>query len=329
MVKIVVLDGYTLNPGDLDWEGLKALGNLTVYDRTPPSKVLERSQGAEMIFVNKVVLNAETMQRLAPTLKFIGVLATGYNVVDIDAASSLNIVVSNIPTYGTFSVSQMTFAHILNIVQNVGTHAKTVTAGKWTKHVDWCYWDTPLVELSGKTMGVVGFGRIGQTTATMALAFGMKVVAFDIFVKKSPIQGVQMLPLDEVFKVSDVISLHCNLTEGNKGLINKSLLGKMKKNAILINTSRGTLVNEPDLAEALNNGVIAAAGLDVLSVEPPKAGNPLLKAKNCFITPHISWATKEARARLMGIAVDNARAYLDGKPVNDVRPTPTKRSSKL
>lgn len=319
-MKIVVLDGYTLNPGDLTWDPLTKLGEVKVYDRTPADQVVERARGADVVFTNKSIMSAETLKALSPTLKFIGVLATGYNIVDVVAARKLNIIVSNIPTYGTFSVSQMVFALLLHITQNVGHHANAVKSGRWAKNKDWCFWDTPLTELEGKTMGIVGFGRIGQTTGRMALAFGMKVIAYDIYFKKSPVEGAEMVDsVEEVFSRSDVVSLHCNLTDQNKEMVNSALLSKMKKSAIIINTSRGPLIQEKDLAEALNNGTIYAAGLDVLSVEPPTQ-NPLIGARNCFITPHIAWATKEARSRLMGIAADNLQKFIEGKPQNDVRP---------
>lgn len=319
-LRIVVLDGYTLNPGDLSWSSLESLGELVVYERTSAESVLERSRGADVLFTNKTVLSDALFRELSPKLKFIGVLATGYNVVDVVAARKYGVVVSNIPTYGTFSVAQMVFALLLHITQNVGHHCGEVAKGRWSSNKDWCFWDTPLVELAGKTMGIVGFGRIGQATGRMAQAFGMRVIAFDIFFKSSPLPGAEMVAsVEEIFSRSDVVSLHCNLTDDNKGMVNKKLLSTMQRSAIIINTSRGPLINEADLAEALNTGVVYAAGLDVLSVEPPVA-NPLIGAKNCFVTPHIAWATKEARCRLMGIAVDNLRAFIDGKPQNDVRP---------
>lgn len=319
-MRIVVLDGYTLNPGDLSWKPLEALGELVVHERTNASQVLERAKGADAIFTNKTVLSDDILKQLSPKLKFIGVLATGYNVVDVQAARKYNVVVSNIPTYGTLSVAQMVFALLLNITQNVGHHSNEVKKGRWASHRDWCFWYTPLMELSGKTMGIVGFGRIGQATGRIAQSFGMKVIAYDIYFESSPLSGAEMVKsVDELFSRSDVVSLHCNLTEDNKGMVNKSLLAKMKKTGIIINTSRGPLINEADLADALNNGVIYAAGLDVLSVEPPRQ-NALIGAKNCFVTPHIAWATKEARGRLMDIAVENLRAFICGKPQNDVRP---------
>ena len=316
-MKIVVLDGYGLNPGDLSWNGMNALGELTVYDRTSPSEMLERSQGAEVLITNKTLITADNMAEL-PELKYIGVLATGYNVVDIDAAKARGIVVTNIPAYSTASVAQMVFAHILNITQRVGYYADENVKGRWTDSVDFCYWDTNLVELDGKKMGIVGYGNIGKATARIALAFGMEVLAYTSKEQKDLPQGVKKVTLDELFVESDVISLHCPLTPDTKELVNAKRLSMMKSSAILINTGRGPLVNEQDLANALNEGRIAGAGLDVLSVEPSVAGNPLLSAKNCFITPHIAWATKEARTRLMDIAVNNLKSYQEGNVINNV-----------
>ena len=316
-MKIVVLDGYGLNPGDLSWNGMNALGELTVYDRTSPSEMLERSQGAEVLITNKTLITADNMAEL-PELKYIGVLATGYNVVDIDAAKARGIVVTNIPAYSTASVAQMVFAHVLNITQRVGYYADENVKGRWTDSVDFCYWDTNLVELDGKKMGIVGYGNIGKATARIALAFGMEVLAYTSKEQKDLPQGVKKVTLDELFVESDVISLHCPLTPDTKELVNAKRLSMMKSSAILINTGRGPLVNEQDLADALNEGRIAGAGLDVLSVEPSVADNPLLSAKNCFITPHIAWATKEARTRLMDIAVNNLKSYQEGNIINNV-----------
>ena len=316
-MKIVVLDGYGLNPGDLSWSGWEALGELKVYDRTSPSELLERSEGAEVLITNKTLITANDMA-LLPELKYIGVLATGYNVVDIDEAKARGIVVTNIPAYSTASVAQMVFAHILNITQRVGYYADENTRGRWTNNADFCYWDTNLVELDGKKMGIVGYGNIGKATARIALAFGMEVLAYTSKEQKDLPQGVKKATLDELFAESDVISLHCPLTPDTKELVNANRLKTMKPNAILINTGRGPLVNEQDLADALNEGRIAGAGLDVLSVEPSVAGNPLLSAKNCFITPHIAWATKEARTRLMDIAINNLRSYQEGNIINNV-----------
>ena len=316
-MKIVVLDGYGLNPGDLSWSGMEALGELTVYDRTSPSELLERSAGAEVLITNKTLITAENMAEL-PELKYIGVLATGYNVVDIDAAKNRGIVVTNIPAYSTASVAQMVFAHILNITQHVGYYADENAKGRWTNNVDFCYWDTNLVELDGKKMGIVGYGNIGKATARIALAFGMEVLAYTSKEQKDLPQGVKKATLDELFAESDVISLHCPLTPDTKELVNANRLKTMKPSAILINTGRGPLVNERELADALNEGRIAGAGLDVLSIEPSVANNPLLSAKNCFITPHIAWATKEARTRLMDIAVNNLKSYQEGNIINNV-----------
>ena len=316
-MKIVVLDGYGLNPGDLSWSAWEALGELKVYDRTSPSELLERSEGAEVLVTNKTLITAKDMA-LLPELKYIGVLATGYNVVDIDAAKARGIVVTNIPAYSTASVAQMVFAHVLNITQRVGYYADENIRGRWTNNPDFCYWDTNLVELDGKKMGIVGYGNIGKATARIALAFGMKVLAYTSKEQKDLPQGVKKATLDELFAESDVISLHCPLTPDTKELVNANRLKTMKPNAILINTKHNPLVNEQDLADALNEGRIAGAGLDVLSVEPSVAGNPLLSAKNCFITPHIAWATKEARTRLMEIAINNLRSYQEGNIINNV-----------
>ena len=316
-MKIVVLDGYGLNPGDLSWKGMEALGELTVYDRTSPSELMERSEGAEALITNKTLITAENMEAL-PDLKYIGVLATGYNVVDIEAAKARGIVVTNIPAYSTSSVAQMVFAHILNITQRVGHYAEENSKGRWTDNADFCYWDTDLVELDGKKMGIVGFGNIGQATARIAQAFGMEVLLYTSREQSALPQGMRKVALDELFAESDVISLHCPLTPDTKEMVNAERLKLMKPGAILVNTGRGPLVNEQDLADALNEGRIAAAGLDVLSVEPANADNPLLGAKNCFITPHIAWATKEARTRLMQIAVQNLKSYQEGYIINNV-----------
>ena len=316
-MKIVVLDGYGLNPGDLSWSGWEALGELKVYDRTSPSELLERSEGAEVLVTNKTLITAKDMAML-PELKYIGVLATGYNVVDIDEAKARGIVVTNIPAYSTASVAQIVFAHILNITQRVGYYADENVRGRWTNNPDFCYWDTNLVELDGKKMGIVGYGNIGKATARIALAFGMEVLAYTSKEQKDLPQGVKKATLDELFAESDVISLHCPLTPDTKELVNANRLKTMKPSAILINTGRGPLINEQDLADALNEGRIAGAGLDVLSVEPSVADNPLLRAKNCFITPHIAWATKEARTRLMDIAINNLRSYQEGNIINNV-----------
>lgn len=316
-MKIVVLDGYGLNPGDLSWEAMQSLGELQVYNRTSPSELLGRAKGAEVLITNKTVITAKDMDAL-PQLKYIGVLATGYNVVDIEAARSKEIVVTNIPAYSTRSVAQMVFAHLLNITQRVGYYAKENRQGRWATNADFCYWDTPLIELDGKRMGIIGFGNTGQATAAIAIALGMKVCVYSSKPQFMLPQGIQRMGLDELFRECDVVSLHCPLTDNTKELVNAARLSTMKPTAILINTGRGPLVNEHDLADALNNGVIAAAGLDVLSTEPPCKDNPLLTARNCYITPHIAWATKEARIRLMDIAVNNLKGYIQGNIINNV-----------
>ncbi|NLB91799.1 MAG: D-2-hydroxyacid dehydrogenase [Bacteroidales bacterium] len=315
-MKIVILDGYTLNPGDLSWDEIRKLGECTVYDRTPPEKILERASKVAAIFTNKVVIGRDIIKQL-PDLKFIGVLATGYNVVDLQAAAEADILVANIPAYSTASVAQMVFSHILNIAQNVSKHAKSVKDGDWTNSIDFTYHLTPQTELAGKTLGIIGFGQIGQAVARVGLAFGMKIL-FQNRSKKETNADFRQVDLDTLLAESDFISLNCPLTDENAGFINKSTIGKMKKSAILINTGRGALINEKDLADALNSGRIAGAGLDVLSTEPPKAENPLLAAKNCYITPHIAWATKEARQRLMQIAAQNLKAFINGTPQNIV-----------
>ena len=316
-MNIVVLDGLAANPGDLSWKPLEELGTCTVYDRTAPDQVLARAAGAEAILTNKTVITAEHMQAL-PTLKYIGVLATGYNVVDIEAARQRGIVVTNIPAYSTASVAQMVFAHLLHITQRVGHYAQENSRRRWTASPDFCYWDTPLMELAGKRMGIIGLGNTGMATARIAQAFGMEVVAYTSKQADELPPGIHPCTMDELFATSDVVSLHCPLTESTRELVNAHRLRMMKPTAILINTGRGPLVNEHYLAEALNQGIIRAAGLDVLSQEPPQADNPLLTTRNCFITPHIAWATFEARTRLMQVAVDNLRHYLAGTPVNNV-----------
>jgi len=314
-MNIVVLDGYTLNPGDLDWAGLAALGNLAVYDRTPAGLVLERAGDAEIVLTNKTVLMRDTIMALS-RMRYIGVLATGYNVVDIAAAKERGVIVTNVPTYGTPAVAQATFALLLELTNHVGHHSETVRAGRWTKSPDFCYWDYPLIELSGLTLGIVGFGAIGQAVARIARAFGMKVIVHTV--PQGDGEGVEFVDLERLFAEADVVSLHCPLTPLTKGLVNRERLALMKPTAFLVNTGRGPLVDEAALAQALNEGRIAGAALDVLSVEPPAADNPLLSAQNCIITPHIAWATKAARSRLMDIAVANVKAFLAGAPVNVV-----------
>ena len=318
-MKIVVLDGYTLNPGDLSWEAIERLGDVVIHDYTPFDKVVERAKGAEIVFTNKTPLGEKEMA-LLDGLKYIGVLATGYNVVDIAAAGKRGVTVTNIPAYGTRSVAQMTFALLLEMTQHVQNHSDAVHNGEWSKSRDFCFWNYPLIELEGKTMGIIGFGRIGQAVADIAQAFGMKVLGYNGRKDndRPGRENFRWAGLEELLSQSDIVSLHCPLFPETKGILNANTLGIMKKSAFLINTSRGPLIEEQDLADALNNGIIAGAAIDVLSTEPPKPDNPLLSAKNCLITPHISWATKEARARLMSIAAANLESYLEGNAINVV-----------
>ena len=319
-MKIVVLDGYTENPGDLSWGEFEKLGEVTVYDRsslTDENEAIERIGDADIVYTNKTPVTKKVIDA-CPNLKMISVLATGYNVVDYEYAKEKGIPVTNIPTYGTASVSQFAIALLLEICHHIGHHDKTVHDGKWENCVDWCYWDYPLIELDGKTMGVIGFGRIGQSTGRIAKALGMKVLAFDQFPNDFGKKIADYVDLDTLLKESDVIAVHCPLFPSTQGIINKDNIAKMKDGVILLNNSRGPLVVEQDLADALNSGKIAAAGLDVVSTEPIKGDNPLLKAKNCIITPHISWAPKESRQRIMDCAVENAKAFLAGEPVNVV-----------
>ena len=308
-MKIVVLDGYTLNPGDLSWDALRELGSCEIYDRSAPDEIVPRSTSAEIVLTNKVKLNGEYISSV-PTLKYIGVTATGYNIVDVAAARERKVIVTNVPTYGTQSVAQMTFALLLELTQHVGHHAQTVREGRWTRSPDFCYWDYPLIELDGLTLGIVGFGRIGKMVGQLAEAFGMKVLTYS---RKQPVAEMETL-----FRRSDIISLHCPLTPQTEHLVNEKRLAWMKPTAFLLNTSRGPLIDESALAKALNEGRIAGAGLDVLAVEPPTADNPLLRAKNCLITPHIAWATRAARSRLMEAVVENLRAFLAGESKNVV-----------
>lgn len=314
-MKIVILDGYTENPGDLSWSGFEALGELTVYDRTPREQVAERIGQAEIVIVNKTPLDRATLEACS-NIKYIGVLATGYNVIDIQAARERNIPVCNIPTYGTDSVGQFAIALLLEICHHVAHHDHAVHSGRWENNPDWCFWDYPLIELAGKTMGIIGFGRIGQATGRIAKAMGMKVVAFDEYPNETGRALADYVSLEELLACADVICLHCPLFPSTEGIINKANIAKMKDGVIIINNSRGQLVREHDLAEALNSGKVYAAGLDVVSSEPIRGDNPLLKAKNCIITPHISWAPKESRQRLMDVAVSNLQAFLNGKPTN-------------
>lgn len=316
-MKIVVLDGYTENPGDLSWNGLESLGELTVYDRTQPDEIAARIRGAGAVYVNKVALDRETIFS-APDLKFIGVLATGYNVVDIAAARERGIAVCNIPTYGTAAVGQFAIAMLLEICHHVAHHSDAVHAGRWEQNADWCFWDYPLIELAGKTMGIIGFGRIGQTTGRIARALGMNVISYDEYESGAGRALAEYTALDALFARSDVIALHCPLLPSTQGIINRENIAKMKDGVIILNNARGPLIVEQDLADALNSGKVYAAGLDVVSTEPIRGDNPLLKAKNCLITPHISWAPKESRQRLMEIAADNLRRFLEGSPVNVV-----------
>lgn len=315
-MKIVVLDGFVLNPGDLSWDGLKKLGDCTIYERTAPELTIERSKDAEAVFTNKVILSKDIIEMLTK-LKYIGVMATGYNVVDVEAAKQSGIVVTNIPAYSTDSVAQMVFSHILHFTQNVSVHAESVSSGEWTNSIDFSYQKTPQTELAGKTLGIIGFGQIGQAVAKIGLAFNMKVI-FNNRSKKNTGVEAKQVDLNTLLSESDFISINCPLNSENAGFINKHTIEQMKPTAFLINTGRGPLINEKDLANALNAGRIAGAGLDVLSIEPPEAGNPLIKAKNCFITPHIAWATREARSRLMYIASENIMAFLNGTPQNVV-----------
>jgi len=316
-MKIVELDGYAANPGDLSWEPLQELGELTVYDRTPASLVVERAKDADIILINKVLITEEVLSQL-PRLKYIGVLATGYNVVDVKAATKRGIVVTNIPAYSTESVAQMTFAHILNITNRIGHYARQSREGRWSSNPDFCYWDTQLWELSGKTIGIVGLGNIGMRVATIARYFGMDVFAYTSKNSADLPEGIQKTTLEGLFAVSDIVSLHCPLTADTRHLINRESLEKMKEGSILINTGRGPLVDEEAVADALASGHLGGYGADVMIDEPPSPNNPLLAQRNAFITPHIAWATREARQRLMDICVRNVKAFIEGKRLNAV-----------
>ena len=321
-MKIVVLDGHTLNPGDLSWERLENTGSVTVYDRTNGDSIIERSSNAEIILTNKTPLTSDTIRSLE-RLRYIGVLATGYNVVDTVAAAQRDIPVSNVPTYGTVAVAQMVFAHLLEHCHHVAAHSKAVHDGEWNAQPDFCFWNFPLFELAGKTIGIVGFGRIGRQVGIIASSFGMKVRAYDSYHADPPteIGDFAWTSLDDLFSNSDVVSLHCPLFPETEGLIDSHRIGQMKESAILINASRGGLVVDRDLADALNKGRIAGASLDVVSnTEPPDPKNPLLTAANCLITPHIAWAAKESRSRLLETAIDNVEAYVRGNPQNVVNP---------
>ncbi len=313
---LVILDAYTLNPGDLSWERLLSLGNCSIYDRTPADQVVAEAAEAELVLTNKAVLSREVIEAL-PQLNYIGVMATGYNVVDLDTARDRDITVTNVPIYGTDSVAQMVFAHVLNFTQRVAHHSDAVKAGRWSSASDWCFWDFPLRELAGLTMGIIGFGRIGQATAKLADAFGMKVLVHNRS-SIDPLEYAQQVDLDTLFRDSDVVSLHCPLNEETRGMVGAERLRMMKPTALLINTSRGPLVDELALADALQHRQIAGAGLDVLSTEPPPADHPLLGVEKCVITPHIAWATHSARSRLLDTVIDNVAAYLAGEPRNVV-----------
>lgn len=318
MMNIIVLDANTVNPGDLSWEKLQQLGQVTLYPRTAKDEVVERCQAADIILTNKVVISADIMARL-PRLRYIGVLATGYNVVDVAEAQRRGIVVTNIPSYSTMSVAQMTFSHILNLVSSVGHYARENQAGRWSRNIDFCYWDQPIHELAGLTLGIVGLGNIGSKVAEIALAFGMEVFALTSKDPASLPVGIQKTTLEGLFAVSDILTLHCPLNEKTVGMICKENIDKMKQGAFIINTGRGPLVVEKDVADALKKGKLGGYGADVLSTEPPAADNPLLSAPRAFITPHIAWATVEARIRLIDIATANVRAFMDGTPVNVVQ----------
>ena len=316
-MKIVILDGYSANPGDLSWKELEKLGEVTVYDRTKPSETVARAAGSDIVLTNKVVINKDVMAQL-PQLKYIGVLATGYNVVDIDAAHERGIIVTNVPAYSTESVAQMVFAHLLTVTNRTEHYAIQNRSGRWTENPDFCYWDYPHQELAGKTFGIVGLGNIGQRVAQIAQAFGMKVKALTSKAAEALPNDIEKVTIEELLTTSDVLSLHCPLTDSTRHLINVATLKQMKSSAILINTGRGPLIDDQAVAEALAEGRLAAFCADVLTEEPPKADNPLLRQSNAFITPHIAWASTEARIRLLQIATDNVQAFLNGSPINAV-----------
>ncbi len=320
-MKIVVLDGYTENPGDLSWEKIEAMGELTVYERTPvkdKAEIIRRIGDAEIVITNKTPLDREILDA-CPSIRYLGLLSTGYNIVDYQYAGEKGIPVTNIPAYGTEAVAQFTIGLLLEICHHIGHHSQAVSQGSWERCPDFCFWDYPLIELQGKTMGIVGFGRIGQSVARIAMALGMKVLAASPHRRPElENEGCRYASLQEVFAQADVISLHCPYFPETEKMINRETIGQMKDGVILLNSSRGQLIDEEALAEALNQGKVSAAGLDVLSTEPPSPDNPLLKAQNCIITPHIAWASREARARLMDIAAENLRAYLAGAPQNVV-----------
>ena len=319
-MKIIVLDGYTENPGDLSWDEMRKLGELTVYDRTSltdDEEIIKRIGKAEMVYTNKTPINREVIDA-CPNLRFIGLLATGYNVVDYRHAKEKNIIVTNVPAYGTASVSQFSIALLLEVCHHIGYHSQAVYNGRWETNPDFCFWDYPQIELAGQTIGIIGFGKIGQAEGRIAKAMGMKVLAYDVYPTESGKEIAEYVNLNELYQRADVISLHCNLTEENQGMINKDSITKMKDGVILINNARGQLLVEQDVADALNSGKLGGVGVDVVSVEPIRGDNPLLKAKNCIITPHISWASKSCRERIMDCAVQNGKAFLEGQPINVV-----------
>ncbi|RRB03928.1 D-2-hydroxyacid dehydrogenase [Larkinella rosea] len=316
-MNLVYADAYTLNPGDLDWSPITSLGSVTLYDRTAPDQLIERLKDADMVLVNKVKINRQTLEQL-PKLRYIGVTATGYDIIDVKAAREQDIVVTNVKGYGSASVAQLTISLLLELTNHVGLHADSVRAGDWARNPDFCYWKTPLVELAGKTLGVVGYGDIGKSVAAIGLALGMTILVNRRHTDEQPPEGIRYVDQATLFAESDVISLHCPVTDENRAFVNRSLLNQMKPTAFLINTSRGALINEPDLADALNEGRIAGAGLDVLTVEPPLPDHSLFSARNCLITPHLAWATLESRQRLLHETAENIRAFFSGKPRNVV-----------
>lgn len=317
MEEIVVLDGYSLNPGDLSWEALEKMGRVRIYDRTESGEIEERIGESRIVITNKTPITRELLEK-KPQIRYVGVLATGYNVVDIEACRDHDIVVTNIPTYGTDAVAQFVFALLLELCNRVGHHDRRVKDGAWSRAADFCFWDYPLMELRGKTMGLIGYGRIGQATAKIAQAFGMEVIIYDLKKPEGTEEGMEFVYIDELYRRSDVISLHCPLTDSNRGMINEESISRMKDGVRIINTSRGPLIDEGALEKGLMSKKVAGAALDVLTVEPAREDNPLLKYDNCIITPHIAWAPREARERLLNIAVENLRAYLEGKIQNKV-----------
>jgi len=322
-MKIVVLDGYALNPGDLSWEGIKELGEIKIYERTPEAKILERAEGAEVLLTNKTPLSRETIEAL-PELEYIGVLATGYNVVDVEAAAENEVVVTNVPTYGTDAVAQFVMALLLEVCHHVGEHSRSVKSGAWTEAADFCFWDYPLIELQNKTLGIIGYGSIGQRTAELAAAFEMELIAYDRSPEKKEsdpavkTDQVEFVDLMDLYRRADVISLHCPQTEETAGMINRQSIAQMQEGVIIINTARGGLIVEEDLAAALESGKVKTAAVDVLSTEPPAASNPLLNSERTIVTPHIAWASQEARQRLMETVVQNLNNFLEGNPINQV-----------